>query len=77
MGKSLEKVTTDYKPAQRAINIETAKKFGVAEPEKIIDTYEAAVEKYRPKSKEIGRDVKKFQDVLMSDIFSKVDPDKL
>ena len=77
VGHGFDKVTTDYKPAQRQINIDTAKKFGVAEPEKIIDTYEAAVERYRPLSKQIGRDVKKFQDALLQEVFSKVDPEKL
>lgn len=77
VGKAFDKVTTDYKAAQRQINIDTAKKFGVANPEKIIDGYEAAVERWRPKSKAIGRDVKKFQEALMQDVFSKVDPEKL
>ena len=77
VGNAFDKVTTDYKKAQREINIATAKKFGVSEPEKIIDYYEAAVERWRPKSKAIGRDVDKFTATLMSEVFSKVDPDKL
>jgi TRAP-type C4-dicarboxylate transport system substrate-binding protein len=77
VGKAFDKVTDDFDKAQRAINIETAKKFGVAEPEKIVDYYKAAVERWRPKSKTIGRDINKFTDVLNSEVFSKIDPEKL
>ena len=58
-------------------NIATAKNFGVKDPAAIIDTYEKAVESWRPVSKEIGRDIDKFTDLLNREIFSKVDPDKL
>jgi TRAP-type C4-dicarboxylate transport system substrate-binding protein len=77
VGTAFNKVTDDYNKAQRAINIETAKKFGVSDPEKIIDYYSAAVERWRAKSKVIGRDVNKFTDALNSEVFSKVDPEKL
>ena len=38
-------------------------------------TYEQAVERWRPVSKEIGRDIDKFTDALKREIFSKVDPE--
>ena len=77
VGNEFDKVTADYKKAQRDINIKTATGFGVKEPAAIIDYYEAAVERWRPKSKQIGRDVGKFSDALTTEVFSKIDPDKL
>ena len=46
-------------------------------PAAIIDYYEQAVERWRPRSKQIGRDIDKFTDVLDREVFSKLDPDKL
>ena len=43
----------------------------------IIDYYEQAVERWRPVSKGIGRDIDKFTDTLNREVFSKVDPEKL
>ena len=77
VGSEFASVTANYKKAQRDINIATAKRFGVKDPAPIIDYYEAAVERWRPKSKDIGRNVDKFTDVLVSEIFSQVDPNKL
>ena len=65
------------KAAQRETNIATAKNFGVKDPAAIIDTYEKAVEKWRARSKEIGRDIDKFAAVIESEIFEKVDLSKL
>jgi hypothetical protein len=62
---------------QRDANIATAKNFGVADPAKTIDAYEAAVARWKPVSKEIGRDIDKYADVLTREIFSKIDPEKL
>ena len=67
----------NIKKAQRDTNVETGKSFGVKDPGAIIDAYEQAVEKWRTISKQIGRDIDKFTDVLDREIFSKVDPDKL
>jgi len=77
VGEEFDAIPANYKKEQRETNIATAKKFGVKDPGPIIDYYEAAVERWRAKSKAIGRDVEKFADVLMSEIFSKVDLDKL
>ncbi len=67
-----------YKQQQRTTNIATAKGFGVKEPEKIIDTYERLIDKkWRGLSKDIGRDIDKFTDVLNCEVFSKIDINKL
>ena len=70
-------IPPNYKKAQREANIATAKSFGVKDPAPIIDYYEQAVERWRPASKEIGRDIDKFADVLNREVYSKIDPDKL
>jgi TRAP-type transport system periplasmic protein len=77
VGDAFDSVAANAKKAQRDVNIATAKSFGVKDPAAIVDYYEQAVERWRPKSKEIGRDVDKFSDVLTKEVFSKVDPDKL
>ena len=77
VGNAFDSITAGYKKAQREANIATAKSFGVKDPAPIIDYYEQAVERWRPASKEIGRDVDKFSDVLTREVYSKVDPDKL
>ena len=77
VGKEFDSISANYKKLQRDTNIATAKGFGVKDPEAIIDYYEAAVERWRPKSKTIGRDVDKFAAMLVDEVFSKVDPDKL
>ena len=67
----------NYKKTERDPNIATAKGFGVKDPGAIIDSYEKTVERWRQISKEIGRDIDKFTDVLNKEMFSKVDPEKL
>ncbi|HWE21045.1 MAG TPA: TRAP transporter substrate-binding protein DctP [Hyphomicrobiaceae bacterium] len=68
---------TEFRKGDRERNIAAAKGFGVTDPGAIIDDYEKTIEKWRGKSKEIGRDIDKFTNVLMSEIFSKIDLDKL
>lgn len=77
VGNAFDPVAANYKKVQRDANVATAKNFGVADPGKIIDTYEQAVEKWRPVSKQVGHDIDKYTDVLNKEIFSKIDPDKL
>ena len=77
VGNEFAPITANYKKAQRDINIATAKRFGVKDPAPIVDYYEAAVERWRPKSKDIGRNVDKFTNVLVDEVFSKIDPNKL
>ncbi len=69
-------IPANYKKVQREANIATAKNFGVKDPAPIIDYYEQAVERWRPRSKQIGRDIDKFTDVLDREVFSKLDPNK-
>jgi TRAP-type C4-dicarboxylate transport system substrate-binding protein len=77
VGNAFDPIPENYKRVQRETNVATAKGFGVQDPAAIIDAYEAAVERWRPVSKQIGRDVDKFTDVLNKQVFSKIDPDKL
>jgi TRAP-type C4-dicarboxylate transport system substrate-binding protein len=75
--KEWDAVTTEFRKGDRERNIAAAKGFGVANAGAIIDDYERTIEKWRAKSKDIGRDIDKFTNVLMSEIFSKIDLDKL
>jgi hypothetical protein len=78
VGPEFAKIVEAYKKTQRAGNIATAKGFGVKDPEKIIDTYERLLDKkWRALSKDIGRDVNKFTEVLNREIYSKIDINKL
>jgi TRAP-type C4-dicarboxylate transport system substrate-binding protein len=77
VGNAFDPIAENTKKVQRDANIATAKNFGVTDPGKIIDTYEKAVERWRPVSKEVGRDIDKYTDLLNREIFSKIDPDKL
>jgi TRAP-type C4-dicarboxylate transport system substrate-binding protein len=77
VGDEFAAIPERYKKVQRETNIATAKSFGVQDPAVIIDYYEQAVERWRPISKGIGRDIDKFTDVLTREVFSKVDPEKL
>jgi TRAP-type transport system periplasmic protein len=77
VGNAFDAIPANYKKAQREANIATAKNFGVKDPAAIIDYYEQAVERWRPVSKQIGRDVDKFTEVLVREVYSKIDPDKL
>ena len=75
--KAWEKVVEEFRKGQRERNVASAKGFGVADAGAIIDDYERTIEKWRAKSKAIGRDIDKFTSVLMDEVFSKVDLDKL
>ena len=75
--KEWEAVFAEFRKSDRERNVVTAKKLGVADPGAIIDDYERTIEKWRGKSKEIGRDIDKFTEVLNREIFSKIDLDKL
>ena len=77
VGNEFASIPENYKKVQRETNIATAKNFGVKDPAVIIDHYEQAVERWRPVSKQIGRDIEKFTDVLNREVFSKIDPQKL
>ncbi|HEX7045229.1 MAG TPA: TRAP transporter substrate-binding protein DctP [Burkholderiales bacterium] len=74
---SLEKLTNDYVRAQREHIVKQGKELGVADPGAIYDAYIKAYERWRPLSKQIGRDAKKFEAAIMREIYAKVDPAKL
>ncbi len=75
--KEWEAVFAEFRKGDRDRNIATAKGFGVPDPGALIDDYEKTIEKWRGKSKEIGRDIDKFTQVLNSEIYSKIDLSKL
>lgn len=75
--KEFEAIAAKYDALQREKNIENAKKFGVADPGKIIDTYAAMRKKWAGMSKDIGTDIDKFTAALQREIFDKVDPNAL
>src|SRR5262245_18691322 len=54
-----EKVIAEFRKGDRDRNIATAKGFGVTDPAALIDDYERTIEKWRRKSKDIGRDIEK------------------
>jgi hypothetical protein len=72
-GKEWDAAATAFKAKERELNIETATKFGVKDAAKIIDTYEAAVKKWRDLAKDVGRDEAKLQALYEKEIFSKID----
>ncbi len=76
-GKEFDDLTKRYKAAERTRNIENAKKFGVKDPEAILDAYEKNLAKWKNLSKDIGRDINKFAEAMNREVYSKVDPDKL
>jgi TRAP-type C4-dicarboxylate transport system substrate-binding protein len=75
--KAWEAVIAQFTKGDRERNVAKAKALGVADPGKIIDDYEKTIEKWRARSKEVGRDIDKFADVLTRDVFSKIDLSKL
>ena len=75
--KEWEAVFAEFRKGDRDRNVATAKGFGVSDAGAIIDDYERTIEKWRDRSKEIGRDIDKFTEVLNREIFSKIDLDKL
>jgi len=77
VGKAFDSIPAQFRAIQRETNIETGKKFGVKDPAVLIDTYEKAVDKWRVRSKDIGRDIDKFAKVIEDEIFAKVDLSKL
>ena len=75
--QDFEALIAKFETAQRAKNIADAKKFGVADPGAILDAYAAALKKWSGLSKGIGRDIDKFTDAIWTEVYAKVDPEKL
>ncbi|MGE0629283.1 MAG: TRAP transporter substrate-binding protein DctP [Hyphomicrobiaceae bacterium] len=76
-GKDFEGLVAKRDAQQRQANIETAKKFNVPEPGKILDTFNEALKKWQKLSPDIGLDKGKFSEALRREVYSKVDPEKL
>ena len=74
---SFDELTKKYKEVERSRIVDTAKKFGVKDPESILAAYERNLEKWKPLSKEIGRDITKFAETVTREVYDKVDPNKL
>jgi TRAP-type transport system periplasmic protein len=75
--KAWDDVIAEFQKGDRDRNIAKAKSLGVADPASIIADYEKTIEAWQPRSKEIGRDIDKFTDVLMREVYSKIDLSKL
>lgn len=75
--RSLEQLTREYVSTQRDHIVKLGKELGVADPGAIYDAYLKAYKKWQPISRQIGRDPKKFEEAIMREIYSKVDPDQL
>jgi TRAP-type transport system periplasmic protein len=77
-GEPFAEVMRKRDEVQYGLNVENAKSAGVKEPEKILDAYLAAYEKWKNLVEtEIGDDQAKFRDALWREVYSKVDPEKL
>ena len=70
-----KKLTEDFDKIQRQRNIDTAKGFGVKDPEAIIDAYNKNYAKWEKLAPEIGTDIDKMAEMVWQEIYSKVDPD--
>jgi len=66
-----------YKAIERGRNIENAKKFGVADPASFLEAFDRNLVKWKVLSKEIGRDINKFAEIVNREVYDKVDPNKL
>ena len=62
---------------QRRNIIESSKKFGVADPESIVNTYVKNLKKWEGLTKDVGRDIDKLTDLIWREVYSKVDINKL
>src|SRR5690606_14608563 len=71
--KAWDEVIAGFAKTNRASTIAAGEKLGVADAGKLVDDYQSTIEKWRERSKEIGRDVDKFTEVLMTEVFSKID----
>lgn len=75
--KGFQDLVTKFDNLQRASIVDSAKKFGVAEPDKILDAYKKNLEKWKRLTAGIGLDEKKLADLIWQEIYSKVDINKI
>lgn len=71
-------IMTKRDEVQYGINADNARNAGVKDPERILDAYLKAYDKWKALVKdEIGNDREKFREVLWREVYSKVDPESL
>lgn len=70
----LTSLVEGFGKADRDRLIKAGEKLGVENPEALIDTFLAAVEKWKPIAAEVGTDVDAMTQRLWDEVFSKVDP---
>ena len=66
-----------FEAAQRQTIIESSKKLGVKEPEKLLDAYKKNLDKWKGLTADVGTDMNKLSDLIWREIYSKVDVTKL
>ncbi len=77
-GEPFHKIMVERDKVQYGLNAENARTAGVAEPDKILDAYLAAYEKWKGIiDNEVGDDREKFREALWREVYAKVDPEKL
>ena len=76
-GDGFDEVMAKRIKLQRGLNIKRYTKFGVKNPAKILDAYDAALVKWRKLSKDIGTDINKFAAAMKREIYDKIDPNSL
>jgi TRAP-type C4-dicarboxylate transport system substrate-binding protein len=72
-GKEFDDLVARRQKVQRKQNVDNARKFGVKNPEAIADAFEAALVKWRKLSRDIGRDVGKYEAALKREVYDKLD----
>ena len=75
--QAFAELVAKFDKVQRDQIVADQKKFGVADPGAIIDNYKKNLVKWQGLTKDVGRDIDKFSDLIWREIYSKVDPSKL
>lgn len=76
-GAAWGEIAKKYDAAQRAKNIDDARKFGVKDPEAIINAYEKNREKWGKIAKDAGDDIDKMAAAIQREVYDKVDLSKM
>jgi TRAP-type transport system periplasmic protein len=75
--KGFQELVAKFDKLQRDSIIDSAKKFGVADPGKILDAYQKNLVKWKGLTANVGTDAKKLSDLIWQHIYSKVDINKI
>ena len=73
---SFQALVDKYEKVQKETVIGEAKKFGVANPESFLDAYKKNLAKWKGLTKGLNNDIPKFEALLWTEVFSKVDVNK-